>query len=208
MDKKLVEELGKNEFLKDFITDGGEIEKEMFAEAYHDAPDILINRIYDLDIKDIADEDIEDILAVVQGARNKNFKEVTGINYEPSSLVIKENLNDGTHNQTAYHNPVDNSIVISKDRITTFGNLLDVLMHETQHNEQDLIAKDKTSDKVSESAKELYAINGQAYINPKHANPSLLEQVMYRGQPLEKEAYDVMEAREVIRLLIENIVNS
>lgn len=206
LDNLIIEELGKNEFLTDLITDGGEITPQDFREAYEEAPQMTIDRIYNLDISDMDIKDIEDILLEIQKVREKYFETNTGIKYQKSDLVFVEHLSGNGHTQVAFHDPKTNTIYVSQDKVTTLGKLIDVFLHETQHNEQDLISIDTSSDKVSQEIKELYAINGQGYINPEKDNLGLLDRLMYQGQLLEKEAYGIMRGEEIIKSLVESYI--
>lgn len=126
LDNLIIEELGKNEFLTDLITDGGEITPQDFREAYEEAPQMTIDRIYNLDISDMDIKDIEDILLEIQKVREKYFETNTGIKYQKSDLVFVEHLSGNGHTQVAFHDPKTNTIYVSQDKVTTLGKLINV----------------------------------------------------------------------------------
>lgn len=208
LDNLIVAGLGKSEVLTNLITDDGYITPQDFRDTYRDAPQTVIDRVYNLDISNISQKDIENVFDDIQNEREKYFESTTGVKYEKSKLILVDSLSDMNHEQAAFHDPKTNTIYVSGEKVTTLGKLVDTLLHETQHNEQYLLSIDTTSDKVSPEVKELYAINGQGYINPQKENLGLLDTLMYRGQPVEKEAFEVMRGEEVIKGIIENYIKS
>ena len=205
MDDKLINKLAINKQLQDFITQNGIIDKNLLREVYLENPEFVIEKIYDLNVKDISNEDIGLLLSVISEERKKVFEEVLQTNYEDSVLNVFEVSPTLKPGELAFHDITDGSINIIREGISTFGLLLDTLLHETQHQDQKLLSENKDSNMIPEATKELYLLNHYAYIDGKDLPPQLFN--LYEDQPNEKEAFAVARSKELIKMLVEDMIN-
>ncbi|STO31859.1 Filamentous hemagglutinin [Fusobacterium necrogenes] len=205
MDNKLINELATNRKLQDFITQNGIIDKNLLREVYLENPEFVIEKIYNLNVKDISDEDIKLLLSVISEERKKIFEELLQVNYTESPLNIFDSSPIGQEKQLGFHNAVDGSINIVRTGISTLGVLLETVLHETQHQDQKLLSENKDSNMIPEATKELYLLNHYAYIQPGDLPPQLF--YLYEKQPNEKEAFSVTRIKELIKLLVEDMIN-
>ncbi|WP_286034319.1 hypothetical protein [Fusobacterium necrogenes] len=205
MDDKLINKLAINKQLQDFITQNGIIDKDLLREVYLENPEFVIEKIYGLNVKDISNEDIGLLLSVISEERKKVFEEVLQTNYEDSVLNVFEVSPTLKPGELAFHDITDGSINIIREGISTFGLLLDTLLHETQHQDQKLLSENKDSNMIPEATKELYLLNHYAYIDGKDLPPQLFN--LYEDQPNEKEAFAVARSKELIKMLVEDMIN-
>ncbi|WP_286033842.1 hypothetical protein [Fusobacterium necrogenes] len=204
MNKELINDLGKNKKLQDFILQGGKVDVDFLKLAYERQPEAVINSIYDMNIAGTSDEMIQNIYSAIQEGRKEVFEKALDVEYRPSDIVFTTSSDDSA--EIASYNPKTENVEFYRDRADSFGVALDYLLHESQHHEQKIIANAKGTNKIPEGLGEKYKINMKGYITP-DSESDMFGWEMYKAQPTEAEAFDVMKAKDVINSLVQNIIS-
>lgn len=197
---ELVKDLSKNQNLNNLIF--SDLNKEQLKVEYQNNPNqvrkIILENI-DKKIKSNPNK-IKEFVDIIQEVRKDIFKRYTDINYEKAAVKIE--TSPSTNNIATYSN---GTIIIYPDKINSTSNLLDTIMHETTHLEQDLIRK-SSNNNINQNIKDLYNINFTegAYIQ---AGNNQHRGVQYKNQPIESEAFYSMRGDEVINKIISSEFN-
>ena len=110
MNKELINDLGKNKKLQDFILQGGKVDVDFLKLAYECQPEAVINSIYDMNIAGTSDEMIQNIYSAIQEGRKEVFEKALDVEYRPSDIVFTTSSDDSA--EIASYNPVLKSHLI------------------------------------------------------------------------------------------------
>lgn len=174
--------------------------RDSFLKRYESDPQGTFNSIKmgEFMESNLSSEDLRRIAANIQKNRKSIFEKFTNIEYKDAEVkVLKdESLHNGYYG--------DKEIKLNLASLDSPEKILDTILHESTHLEQDLI-RESPSGKVGESIKELYNINHNpgGYIKP---GENVLDSVIYRNQPVEAEAFYSMRGEEVLRKMLQNII--
>ena len=149
-------------------------------------------------------EKIQKLFDMVEEAKYDSFKEVTGLDTPRANLTI----NDGgklslTQGGYAKNNVETNTSPLGsffRSRKANNEEILNTLIHELTHQDQDKLAKNKDDLKIKSINDEarVFNINDKLYIDA-----NLKDSGKYKRQPLEKEAFET--GNNLAKDLMENI---
>lgn len=203
MNNELVRNVAKDkELAKIFFGDvlKNQESKDKFLERYESDPQGTLDSIKKGELmgSSLSSENLKRIASSIQKNRKSIFEKFTNIEYKDAEVKIlkDENLHNGYYG--------NKEIKLNLAALDSPEKILDTILHESTHLEQDLI-RESTSGKVDESIKELYNINhsSEGYIKP---GENVLDSVIYRNQPVEAEAFYSMRGEEVLRKMVQNII--
>ncbi|MGL4865828.1 MAG: hypothetical protein ACRC4T_22250 [Cetobacterium sp.] len=217
IDKEMIKKLSQNEKLTDLMLEGIRKSSDLMSEflyLYHNDKERLIVEIKEgkyMD-KSKSDEDliksIYEVAKIVQNERKKIFEKETGIKYNPAKikLVMEENTSVGSN--------FEGEIKLNLVNIKATSDLLDTILHETTHYQQDILVN---SIKTPEKIRELYSINKKekGYINPEKTKEKLVELSkeeyevifeLYKNQPREKGAHNSESSYEILNKMLDEYI--
>jgi len=135
-------------------------------------------------------EKIQKLFDIVEEAKYNSFKEVTGLDTPRANLTI----NDGGKLSLTQGGYANNNVETNTSPLASFlrsrkvnnEDILNTLIHELTHQDQDKLAKNKENPKIDNIKDEarLFNINGKLYIDG-----NLKDLGKYKRQPVEKEAF-------------------